>query len=409
MQRLLTILFSVLTFTLASHLSAQEANLIAGTLHVETPDTMPVSPSKQPVGMVVDTLSNDTFISTHDTPRNQLPDWWLNRIKSHTYNIKDSTVIYPKFAQFCVNVYNWADSFFNTYDPEYVQGTGKNWKAMVTLANWTDSYLMTLGKTNIHMLSNVYSNVGPVVSFMAVSVTYMANLNRLISHLPARQKRWELNFSTSLFWINAYYSSNQDGTVIRKFGDYDAGQNHFLLNQPFPNLNLRSYGFDVYYFANHKRYSQGAAYKFSKYQKKSQGSLLIGASISHQYIDFDFSSLPGAMLSVLPVGTPMHYNFTYNDFCMLLGYGYNWVWGRHWLFNVTALPSIGVKHCMPQTSGGKREMFSVNAKGSTSITYNNRSFFFGAFANLDIHWYNSSRISFANGVLAFGGHTGIRF
>lgn len=404
MHRLTTIFLIIAA--LALNISGQEPFVVPDSLIVTNSESV----STDSVRTAQETLlSNDINAEHCPNTDGKRPNWWINRIKSNTYNIKDTTVIYPGFVRFCVRVYNWADSFFNTYDTEYVESTGTKWKAMVKMSNWTDSYAMTLGKTHIHMLSNVYSNVGPVISFMALSVSYEANLNRLISHLPARQKRWEFNFSTSLFWVNAYYSSNKDGTVIRDFGKYKEKEGQIWINQPFSDLQLRSYGFDVYYFVNHKRYSQGAAYNFSKYQKKSQGSLLIGASISHQYIDLDFSSLPGSLLAELPSGSLMHYNFTYNDFCLMLGYGYNWVLGRHWLWNVTTLPSIGVKHCMPQTTGGRRELFSVNAKGSTSFTYNNKNLFAGAFANLDVHWYNSSRISFANAVLAFGGTLGYRF
>lgn len=343
------------------------------------------------------------------TDRKDSPDWWLNRIKSHTYDIKDTTVIYPGFTGFCVKVYNWGDSFFNTYDPRYVVGTGTKWKAMVKVSNWTDSYIMTMGKTDIHMLSNVYSNVGPYVSFMAVSVGYEANLNRLISHLPARQKRWTFSFTTSLFRAEIYYNTNKDGTVIRRFGEYRNDKGRRLIKMDFPGLQLRNFGLDLIYFFNHKRYSHGAAYDFSKYQKRSQGSLLLGIALSHQYINIDFRQLPQALLAYYPKGIKKEYNFTYNDYCLMLGYGYNWVLGKHWLWNITALPNMGLKHCMPQTVGGSRELFSFNAKGTTSFVFNSGAIFAGAFFGVDMHWYDSSRTNFVNAVITFGAQGGYRF
>ncbi|MCM1320100.1 MAG: DUF4421 domain-containing protein [Muribaculaceae bacterium] len=381
---------------------------------VSMPRISPQDSYLNPVRIPQDTLDvvslpDSTAYLREYVNRKESPNWWTNRIRSHTFNIGDSTVIYPKFLQFCVNVYNWGDHFFNTYDPEYVVGTGKKWKAMVKLSNWTDSYAMTLHKTHIRMLSNVYSNVGPYISFMAVSVGYEANLNRLISHIPARQKRWEFNFSTSLFWVNAYYTSNRDGTIIRNFGSYRDAKGHSWIHQKFPDLQLRNYGVDLYYFFNHKRYSQGAAYSFSKYQLKSQGSLLLGFSFSHQYIDMDFAGLPGAMLTTLPEGSLMHYTFSYNDYCLMLGYGYNIVPGKHWLLNITALPNVGVKHCMPETTGGRREMFSLNMRGDMSAVYNLDSFFLGIFGHVDLHWFNTSRLSFINAVVSFGAQAGFRF
>jgi len=405
-KRLLVAIFAVVCAVAASR---------AGTA-AEGPDCSP-APGQACAAVAADSLPGmavrpDTVACAVPVPmpgRGTPSDWWIDRIRARTFDIKDTTICYPGFVKFCVGVYNWGDRFFNTYDPEYVQGTGTKWKAMVKSNNWTDSYAMSLGKTHIRMLSNIYSNVGPYISFMALSVGYEANLNRLVSHLPARQKRWEFNFSTSLFWVNAYYTTNKDGSVIRNFGQYRDAEGHSWINQPFPDLNLRNYGLDIYYFFNHKRYSQGAAYSFSKYQLRSQGSLLLGVSLSHQYIDMDFGGLPPSMLAYFPAGAPLHYNFTYNDYCVILGYGHNFVPSRHWLLNITALPNVGLKHCMPQTSGGRRDLFSLNVKGQGSVVYNLGHIFAGVFTGIDLHWYNASRISFANALFTFGAQLGCRF
>lgn len=407
LTRIVPIIIVILISALAAPLSAREPSTRAVT------DSMTYIREAQPetadTTQVPDPMRASAWNPPAVTERKDSPDWWLNRIKDRTFDIKDTDIIYPGFVGLCVDIYNWGDRFFNTYDPEYVVGTGTKWKATVKSSNWTDSYSMTLGKTQIQMLSNVYSSFGPYISFMAVSVGYEANLNRLISHLPTRQKRWAFSFSTSLFWLDLYYNTNKDGTVIRRFGDYRDTDGHLLISQPFSGLQLRNFGLDIYYFVNNKRYSQGAAYNFSKIQKKSQGSLLLGLTLSHQYIDLDFGTLPGALQAELPSGSIKHYNFTYNDFCLMVGYGYNLVLGKHWLWNITALPNVGIKHCMPQNVGGRRELFSLNAKGNTSFVFNSGSFFAGAFANIDLHWYNSSRVSFANAVMAFGAQAGYRF
>lgn len=407
LTRIVPIIIVILISALAAPLSAREPSTRAVT------DSMTYIREAQPetadTTQVPDPMRASAWNPPAVTERKDSPDWWLNRIKGRTFDIKDTDIIYPGFVGLCVDIYNWGDRFFNTYDPEYVVGTGTKWKATVKSSNWTDSYSMTLGKTQIQMLSNVYSSFGPYISFMAVSIGYEANLNRLISHLPTRQKRWAFSFSTSLFWLDLYYNTNKDGTVIRRFGDYRDTNGHLLISQPFSGLQLRNFGLDIYYFVNNKRYSQGAAYNFSKIQKKSQGSLLLGLTLSHQYIDLDFSTLPGALQAELPYGSIKHYNFTYNDFCLMVGYGYNLVLGKHWLWNITALPNVGIKHCMPQNVGGRRELFSFNAKGNTSFVFNSGSFFAGAFANIDLHWYNSSRVSFANAVMAFGAQAGYRF
>lgn len=336
-------------------------------------------------------------------------DWWWNRIKAGTYNIKDPGIDYPAFLGFCARVYNWGDAVFNTYDPEYVKGTGKNWKVFLKQNNWTDSYVMELMKTPITMLSDVQGSFGPNISFMAVSVGYEANINQLITHRPQKRKYWSFNFNTALFWVNAYYRHNRDGTVVRSLGDYRNERGRPLIHEPLPNLGLKSMGLDMYYFVNHGRYSHGAAYNFSRLQLRSQGSLLVGASISHQEISFNLDALPSPLLSALPKGFKTAYNFDYNDYCLLVGYGYNFVLGRHWLLNLTGLPNFGLKRTLPGGDENRKHLFALNGTGTFSAVYNCGSIFAGAFASGDMHWYNSSRLNFANAVLSLSLQVGYRF
>lgn len=206
-----------------------------------------------------------------DLPRKEHPDFWLNRIKAGSYDIKDSTIIYPKFPALCVKIYNWADRTLNTYDHDYVMPTGKKWKVMWKGSFWSDSYALDIpDNVHIRMLSSLYMSSGPYVSFMALTVGYAANLNRLISHVPARQKRFDFSFSTALFEVDLYYTRNRDGTVIRRFEPYDQGK---LLHVEFPSLQLENWGVAAFYFLNNRRYYQGAAFNYSKFRSALRARL----------------------------------------------------------------------------------------------------------------------------------------
>ena len=60
------------------------------------------------------------------------PEWrrknWVSQLFANGFRINDPGINYPKFARFCLKVYNWGDKTFNSYDPCYVVGSGKNWK-----------------------------------------------------------------------------------------------------------------------------------------------------------------------------------------------------------------------------------------------------------------------------------------
>lgn len=341
------------------------------------------------------------------TPRNQLPDWWINRIRSRNYQISDTTIIYPRFIGFCVKVYNWADHTFNSYDNEYVQPTGKKWKVMWKSSNWADSYALDM-PDNIHirMLSNIYMSTGPYISFMAVTIGYGANLNQLLFKSHPRQQRYDFSFSTALFEVDLYYTENKDGTFIRRFQPYDQGR-YIKIN--FPSLQFQNYGAAAFYFFNHGRYYQGAAYNYSKIQKKTQGSWILGLGLSHQDIAFDLATLPDDMRLYLPPAEKTKFRFVYNDYCIVAGCGYNCVFNPHWVFNITGLPTFGLRHCTEDNGDGRKYLPAINLMGRAGMAYNLHNFFAGIYASAQANWYINKDYSFVNAVLSAGLAAGLRF
>lgn len=406
-----TILALMLTAGLLRAACAEPADSVVSVTRtrfgVLTERPLPYAPSS-PTSVSADSVGSVMPIPP-DTARmsgDRSSDWWLNRIKAHDFKIYDPSIIYPRFLKFCVDVYKWGDRTFNTYDSAYVKPTGKNWKLMLRSSNWTDSYAMHFRPDiPVWMLSNVYASVGAYLSFMAVSVGYSLNMSKLVGHEDGAQKRFDFSFNTALFTIDAYYSSNDGGTVIRRFGDYDGGRR---INVDFPGLRLKSYGADAYYFLNHARYSQGAVYNFSKYQLRSQGSWILGFSAGHSSIKMDFSVLDQAMQRQLP-DDRRQYNFIYNDFSLLAGYGYNWVFHPRWCYNVTVMPAVGVKHTFPESIEGERTRLSLGIRGRMAFVYNVRNFFFGINGRLDGHWHINPGFYFFNAIVTFGGTAGFRF
>lgn len=334
-------------------------------------------------------------------------DYWKRMLLKGKLGLKDETIQYPRFVKFCVDLYNWGDRTFNSYDSAYVVGTGKRWKLIGKIDNWVDNYDLHFPKgIPITMLSNVSSNIGGSIAYMAVSVGYMFDVDYLFGGKPVSHTKWDFNFSCALFSADMYYTRNSGSTVIRRFGNYADGK---LIKYPFSDMKSEAYGIDLYYFFNNKKYSQGAAYNYSKYQRKSAGSFIAGITASSQDVSMDFSNLNNEMIVQLPDPSNLYYRFRYYDYCFLLGYGYNCVMGKHWLFNISVLPSIGFKHCTKESEEGKNDMFSVNIKGKTAFVYNHRQLFVGFTGKLDLHWYSSRRFNFFNAVEYFNFCTGVRF
>lgn len=334
------------------------------------------------------------------------PNWWWKRIKNGTYDIYDENIIYPKFIKFCVDVYNWGNKAFNSYDEEYVEGTGKKWKAYVKSDNWLDSYAMIFNhKMPVWMLSDIYCNLGVSLSFMAVSIGYSIDLSNVIGNKPAQHKKFETNFSCARFWIDFHYNENDGGTYIRRFGDYNDGH---LFKKHIETVDFRSVGLDAFYIFNNRRYSQGAAYSFAKYQRKSAGSILAGFTVSRHEIDVNFSTLPENILQYL-TSSQLAYKFHFIDYCLMIGYGYNWVFARNFLFNITALPAIGLKHQFKDCEGGRQDIISFNVRGRMSLTYNYKDFYAGITGKMDGYWFRGHKYNFFNSIENASLTLGVRF
>lgn len=403
-----------LTATLFGPLLA--ATMTAPNIKPDTITALPIA------GLVTDTVAEIVVGSierpgyiepepTEATDRKANPNWWLNRLKAHDLNLADSTVIYPKFMKFCVNVYNWGDEFFNGTDHEYVVGTGTRWKARFADDNWADTYMLRLpDNLRINMLSDVYSNAGAYIQYMALSLGYSYDMSTLFGINGANHKKLGFGFNCARFNIELFYNENDGGTHLHKFGDYK-DPDHRHLDLRFEGVELSTWGVTAAYFLNHRRYSHGAAYNFSKFQRRSQGSWLVGFSYTNLKMNFDFSQLPPELLPLLTVPA-INYKIHYDSYAAIGGYAYNWVIAPRWLYNITVAPSLGLSHCYEDSEGGEKWMFSANFSARTSLTYNfgrRYNWFLCAYAKLNGSWYRRGTFSIFSSIINFSATVGIRF
>lgn len=348
--------------------------------------------------------------SAIDSFRNEYgDDYWKLAVMSGKLNLKDKSVKYPRFVKMCVDFYNWGDRTFNSYDTAYVVGTGKRWKLMVKNDNWIDFYNLKLPESiHIGMVSDIAPNLSASISYMALSFSYMLNLDYLFGGEPVKHRRFDLNFSCSLIAFDVYYSKNLGYTNITQLGDTYRNYNFFNSDYHFTGLTLESFGVDMYYFFNNKKYSQGAAYSYSKYQKRSAGSFISGLTFSRQNVKMNFNTLPDEIIEELPADK-RKYHVHYRDYCFMLGYGYNWVFRKNWLLNFTLIPCVGFNRSLNDTEERKKEMFSYNLKAKFALVYNHNRFFYSMNGKFDGHFYRTNKYRFFNSYTNLAFVAGFRF
>ncbi|MDE5846487.1 MAG: hypothetical protein K2H71_03980, partial [Muribaculaceae bacterium] len=82
-------------------------------------------------------METDTQLASDEEPSatEENRNWWY-LFRKGKLKMDDPTVKWPKFLGFCVKIYNWGDRVFSSTDPDYVEGTGKKWRARILNDNW---------------------------------------------------------------------------------------------------------------------------------------------------------------------------------------------------------------------------------------------------------------------------------
>ena len=344
---------------------------------------------------------NDKLNEPYDTTRDNR--YWWRALKHGKVDFNDSTMGYPKFVKFCYRTYVWGDRTFNSYDSAYVTSTGKNWKLILKSDNWVDSYIGRPFKdVKMIMNSNLVSNVGLSLSFMAVSVGYSVNVSNLL-HGSNLSNKVDFSFTCARFTADAYYWENSNQTNVI-FSD----ETHDRYKFKQSGMTRKAMGVTAYYFFNNRRYAQAAAYCFSKYQKRNAGSWLAGISLQHFDVKFDEQQLPDDALAHLRAqGTSTR--VLYNDYCVLFGYGHNWVLGSKWLLNVTATPYLGYRYNHFHHDDQMPSAVSLNIRVRTAAVYNHKNYFMGLQGFADHHRYKTKNSRLVNSTIDFTALAGIRF
>lgn len=407
-QYLTSLLFPILCVTaLPASASTPEETMSDPPVTVISTDSIPAELLPPPGTGIVDGTIPATPELPAQKPKTPDPDRnWFHLLKKGELNLQDPTVKYPKFVKFCVDVYNWGDRFFNSYDTTYVVGTGRRWKTRVAFDGWADSYNMNLDHSMpVTLISEPYVNASVNLQYMAVGISYGVDLNNLFFTKPVKHRKFEFGFNCARFNLDLAFNRDAGGTYVRTLGEYSRPDFDKLR---FPGVDMTRMTADIYYYFNNFKYANGAAYYFSKIQKKSTGSAILGFSYAYEDIRFDFNQLPEVLIPFLTIDE-RELRFHYNSYCLLFGYGFNWVLNRHFLYNISVMPSIGVIRCYEDSSDGRDSMLSLNAKGRMSLTYNKGDFFTCLIIKADGKWYKTGRLSSFNAIENFSLSVGVRF
>lgn len=321
----------------------------------------------------------------------------------------DSIAAMGKVPRAAINVYRWGDRFFNTYDSTYVVGTGYKFNIKARTESWQDYYGFIFDDdTRLDMVSDPCTSLGFYATYLALSVGYDLNISKYLGSDPQARRRFNFGFTCSLLAVDLYFISNDVGTRINYFGPPG---NRINPDLHFNGINCSTWGVEAYYFFNHKKYSQAAAFSYSKIQKRNAGSFYAGISYWRQKYYFDFNGTPDYIKDKLPESwTDYTYRVLARNYAVKVGYGYNFVFPHNWVLGISEAPMIGLRHGYINNPDEERVSFCFTNNLKAGAVYNHRNrLFVGINGVLNLGFIQERDHSLLNMNWTFSASVGYRF
>ncbi|MBR6282915.1 MAG: DUF4421 domain-containing protein [Muribaculaceae bacterium] len=367
----IAILFVLLLSSSVAMLAQPTTDVPADTVPVSsivTADTLPMS----------SIVTADTLTVRNTVPFDTVRDsgYWKRALRHGKFDINDTTVIYPRFLDFCLRSYRWYDRNFNQFDTAYVASNGSRWKFHLKYNGLVAAYHVYEDESEQSMFlnSDLASSIGFRVQFLCFGFEYVPDIDNLVRGRVLDHRKTRFSFTNSRISLDAYYIKSHGITHIHRFANYN---NRRYFSLPFDGMSRSVLGIDAFYFFNYKRYAHSAAYNYSKIQRRSAGSFLLGMQYSKQEMTFDMAKLPAELREHLSDSAGFKLNYTMKDYAINVGYAYNWVPKRNWLINVMASPSVGFKRAEGTNLEDRKNHLGINFRGRLGVAHYNGKFYYG--------------------------------
>lgn len=287
---------------------------------------------------------------------------------------------------------------FNAIDTNYISPNRYNLAFMLEQSIWHEQY--RLGgkgggeKQRIRFSPDPGFKLGIYFGWRWIFLGYTFDIESLTGSSKNKPKKTEmaLNLYSSKFGVDLYYRKTGSDFKIRSTEGFQLDEP--IKDVPFDGLQSKIRGLNAYWIFNYKRFSYPAAYSQSTNQRRSAGSFMAGLSYSQHRIQFDAEKLPAPLQQQLHESLRFQ-KVKYNDYSLQVGYGYNWVFAKNCVANLTLLPALAYKHT--QIDEIEQQNYFIKDLNFDLITraalvYNNSKYFVGA--SLVMHTYDYRKRDF---------------
>ena len=291
----------------------------------------------------------------------------------------------------------------NNIDTAYISPNRYNFAFMLEHSTWYEHY--RLGSTenerpqSLNFAPNMGMKLGVYFGWRWIFLGYTFDIEDLLKSNKNKVDKTEmsLNIYSSKFGIDLYYRKTGSDFKLRSYTGFNT--NARFDEQDFGGLQSKIKGLNAYWIFNHRKFSYPAVYSQSTNQRKSAGSFMAGFSYSQHSIYFDYTQLPTELKN--NINSNLRFNkVKYSDYSLGFGYGYNWVFKKNWVANLSLLPGIGFKKAKIDDIlyNDNHWIRDINFDLITraGVTYNNSKWFVGASLVMHTYDYRETNLSVTN-------------
>ena len=289
---------------------------------------------------------------------------------------------------------------FDNYDTTYIEPNKYSWAAMIQGTMPVERYKIWSNSADQKLFFSPKPGfkIGPYFGWKFIFLGYSFDVTQQDSH-KKQTSAFDLSLYTSRIGVDFLYRHSGDDYRLKTDDGYMEADG---------TVGIDVLGLNAYYILNYKHFSYPAAMSQSTVQRRSAGSLMLGASVTKHSLTFDYNTL------IADKGIDLADNLCfdrlkYYDYNISVGYGYNWVFARNWLLCVSAMPAIGYKHLsagytLPTNiTPDERSFvnrignaFNIDITARASIVWNTSRFYGGLAMVLRSYQYRYDNLSVRN-------------
>lgn len=290
-----------------------------------------------------------------------------------------------------------------------------NWCAMTQFTSRFELYDISVGEDlKMRVAPKIRNRVGPFFGWRWAFFGYNIDLKSIF--MNGDDTDLSASIYSSAFGIDLFYRRVGGNYYIRSFNFNGVDYSDMLRDKPFDGINIGMTRVSFYYVFNYKRYSHQAAFSQTNRQLRSAGSPLAGFSYAHNRLKVDWNKFNELVATVGTKDTNFDGMFedqANDEYSLMGGYAYNWVFSKYWLFASELTASVGyVHHHSKIDKDGKtldtgvkfidtigdftHNNLSLNGNLRLSVLYNNGPWFFGTQGIFFYYQYGNGNLTTRN-------------